>query len=161
MNFLLQSFSKLFQSHPIPSVAQQPVFRLEFDETNEKPFGPCECCGTMSRTVWGFVYRDSNAYAVYYVRWTPGHVEKDALFDVIFGPWGDDAGPPDRAMCSMELRKGVGFRVRDARTDGRSTTLAETLLTREAFLGLPIKDEIFTLVDTIYLEDNRIAELRD
>ena len=37
-----------------------------------KDFGPCDCCGNASRTVWGYISRGGDAEAVYFVQWTMG-----------------------------------------------------------------------------------------
>src|SRR5690349_16950236 len=78
-------------------------------------FGPCDCCGENSRTVWGYVYCNGAAEAAYYVHWSLGKVAKHgAYFDLIIGQWGDGSVETDRRTVSLEFRQGLGFMVIDA-----------------------------------------------
>lgn len=46
----------------------------------------CECCGTASRCVWGFVHEGPRTVASYWVHWTLGHLdEHGANFDLAVG----------------------------------------------------------------------------
>jgi hypothetical protein len=79
-------------------------FHLEIDPQNERTFGPCECCGNMTRRVWGNIYEDEAALAVYYVEWTPGHDVDPATVDLIVGPWGDTATAAERKAICLHYR---------------------------------------------------------
>ncbi len=54
---------------------------LEIDPANERLFGPCDCCGQMTRRLWGYVYEDESALAAYFVEWTLGHSHHEANFE--------------------------------------------------------------------------------
>jgi hypothetical protein len=140
------------------------MFRLEFDGSNEKSSGPCPCCGNNSRTVWGFVYSNESALAVYYVHWTPGHIPVTANFDLIFGDWSEGSGPKSRGVCSFEFRNidgKPGFMAIDAAgrpaSDG---SMAALVASRDQFLKLPIRDKLFEVAYYVYLNDPRLQELR-
>jgi hypothetical protein len=138
--------------------------RLEFDETNQRQFGPCECCGNMTSRVWGYVYEDETSLAVYYVEWTPGHDEAGAAFDLILGKWGDEATAADRWASSLEFRNiesGASFRVVDAskRWIAKSSLIGR-VLDRDEIIGRPVADEIFAICDAIYDCDPRIDEVK-
>jgi hypothetical protein len=45
----------------------------------EKNLGPCPDCGNATRSVWGYVSNAQGARAVYFIRWTEGHLDEDAL----------------------------------------------------------------------------------
>jgi hypothetical protein len=138
---------------------------LQIDDRNRSQFGPCECCGNLSERVWGYVYRSDAAVAVYFVEWTPGHIEKSASFDLIIGKWGEQARPNDRRAAAVEFRRlesGPSFRVIDAGTRKIATSsLVSGALRRDEVIGTPLAQEIFAITDAIYLEDPRINELRD
>jgi len=62
---------------------------LSIEPAESRDFGPCPCCGDMSRSVWGYVYSGDAAYAAYFVHWTLGQVSKHgAHIDLIVGRWG-------------------------------------------------------------------------
>ena len=63
------------------------MYEIELSGSHET--GVCECCGNRSRCVWGYIYKDGDAAAVYYVHWTLGHIlDHGANFDLILGLWG-------------------------------------------------------------------------
>ena len=138
--------------------------RLEFDETNQRQFGPCECCGMMTTRVWGYVYRMEEAIAAYFVEWTPGHPDAAASFDLIIGRWGEQVGNSDRRAASLEYRQlngGPAFMAVDAaaRPVG-SSPLVGHALRRDEVIGTAVAVEVFAICDLIYLDDPRIDELR-
>ncbi len=130
-----------------------------------KDFGPCECCGDMSRKITGFVYRGDAAIAAYFVEWTLGQVDRHgAHFDLIIGLWGEGARPGDRQAVSVEFQRtaeGPGFMVIDS-TDRpfSSSDLVERGLRRDEVLGTALAKEAFEVIDTIWLQDDRVAEIR-
>lgn len=134
------------------------------EAAGEKDTGPCDCCGGMSRTVWGHVYRGAAAEAVYFVQWTVDHVvEHGANFDLIIGPWGAGAKREERASVCMELRRtatGLQFMVIDsARRHVANSELVGRSLARSDVIGTPLAQQAFDIVDCIWLNDPRIAEI--
>ena len=141
-----------------------PKLSIEANDSND--FGPCECCGAMSRTVSGFVHCGDEAQAAYLVQWTLGQVERHgANFDLIIGKWGDAADSKDRCAVSLELRRtstGPAFMVIDSgNRPAASSDLVGKALAREEVIGTPFAEQAFELVDVIWLQDARIAELVD
>lgn len=138
-------------------------WHLTIDPENEKRFGPCECCGNMTRRVWGDASYDGTMIAAYYVEWTPGHMANGANFDLIIGYWGDDVGPEYRhaiALLFKQFKTGGQFMVIDAATRSFSKSeLVGHVLERQQVIGQPFAQTIFAICDTIFLEDERIAEL--
>lgn len=137
---------------------------LEYDEVNQSEFGPCPDCGERTKRVWGYVYRLDAAIATYFVEWTPAHPQRDAVFDLIIGTWGDGSTPNDRQAVSVAFKvldSGPAFMVQDAsaRPIG-SSALVSTALGRNAVIGTPLSNNVFEICDLIYLADPRIAELR-
>ena len=51
-----------------------PALTLEVSESSD--FGPCECCGAKSRTVWAYLHRGERTEAAYFVQWTLGQVDR-------------------------------------------------------------------------------------
>jgi len=138
---------------------------MTIETSGEKSFGPCDCCGQMTKRVWGFVYDSGVARAAYFVEWTPGHDTSGAVFDLIIGVWGDDADGSARKAVSLEFRRlnsGPAFMVIDAskRPTANSTMVSEAL-SRDRVMGSDIANEAYRICDAVYLGEPRLAWLRD
>ncbi|MGH7770546.1 MAG: hypothetical protein ACREQP_24095 [Candidatus Binatia bacterium] len=123
--------------------------------------GPCECCGDNSRTVWGLVHLGNSTEAAYFVHWSLGKVpEKGAHVDLILGPWGEGTERADRYAVSLEFRRGFGVRVIDAGARNISRhSLVGRGLAREDVIMTPLAQEVFEIIDAIWIGDERIAEV--
>jgi hypothetical protein len=138
---------------------------LRVEAAGSKDFGPCECCGKLTRRVWGYVRAGSATEAAYFVEWHPGSVRKHgAMFDLIIGRWGDHATAADRIAVSLAFRQsatGPSFMVVDAsaREVGRSGLVGRALDRQEVLAG-PVSARAYAIIDTVWLHDDRIVELR-
>lgn len=138
------------------------MLRIEHEKTQD--FGPCECCGSMSRLVAGFVTRDGEDYVAYQVHWTLGQIGKHgAGFFLIFGTGGENSAAADRSAVALRYRadaEATGFMVVDAdKTRIATHPLVGKALRREEVVGTPLAREVFDIVDFIWLHDGRIAEI--
>ena len=132
---------------------------IELDGSQD--FGPCECCGDNSRTVWGLVHRENCTEAAYFVHWSLGKAaEKGAHIDLILGPFGEGTERADRYAVSLEFRQGFGVKVLDAsvRSIARHSLVGRALA-REDVIMTPLAQEVFEIIDTIWAQDVRIAEV--
>jgi len=113
---------------------------LRIEAGGEKTFGPCNCCGKMTKRIWGFVYEHEAALAAYFVEWTPGHPCSSANFDLIIGTWGNDADNATRKAVCLEFRRtetGPAFMVIDAPSRSvASSSLISTALSRKEVIGV-------------------------
>jgi len=138
---------------------------LTIEASGEKSFGPCECCGEMTKRVWGFVYEANTALVAYFVEWTPGHEGSSTNFDLILGAWGDGTDNSARKAVSLEFRRlefGPAFMVIDATTRPTATsTLVSEVLSRDAVVGTAIASEAYRVCDAVYLEEPRLDWLRN
>ena len=137
---------------------------LRVEPTGSQDFGPCDCCGQDSRTVWGFIYRGGEPAAAYFVHWSLGRVGRDgATFDFVVGAWGDAATAADRRAVSLAFRAGrdaPGFMVIDAAgRPAAKSGLVGKALARKDVIGTRLADEVFQLVDAVWLQDGRIVEI--
>jgi hypothetical protein len=137
-------------------------FEIEAESSSDT--GRCECCGNISRCVWGFARYRRDPFAAYFVHWTLGHVpEHGANFDLIIGEWGDDTSSRDRSAVSLVYRlldSGPAFMVIDA--EGRDFAKSELIgrvLNRVDVVGRPVAQEVFGLCDALLAQDKRIEEL--
>lgn len=143
----------------------QSNFRLIINSDGQRTFGPCGCCGKMTRRVWGYVNQGETTIAAYFVEWTPGHIEQAANFDLILGKWGPETCSADRqgvALAFRQMETGPEFMVVNAadRPIGASSLVGEALR-REQVVGQPITETVFAVCDSILLQDDRISPLRE
>ena len=127
--------------------------------------GPCPCCGSLTRAVAGYVREGRHVHAGYQVHWTLGQVERHgASFFILLGHWDAGAGPDDRYAVALRYRADVearGFMVVDA----AATALAPlhppvgSTLPRDEVVDTALAPEVFSLVDFVWLHDERIAEV--
>lgn len=120
--------------------------------------GHCDCCGTTTRRVWGFVRRAGEPVAAYFVSWTEGKPDHGAAFDLILGKWGDSATKRDRYSTALDFRLIDGapqFMVVDAENRATSgSPLVGTLLKRSDVIGTPIAAQAFAVIDAVYMSDS-------
>ncbi|MGQ0799884.1 MAG: hypothetical protein ACT4NL_07200 [Pseudomarimonas sp.] len=124
---------------------------------------PCECCGQTTRGVSGWIEDSDKTLAAYLIHWTQSAKGHDPNFDLIFGKWGDNATPSDRYVASFAYRHSTNsFMVIDsrARPAGQSKHIASFPLTRDEVVGTPLAPYLFGLLDAIWLQDPRIADIR-
>jgi hypothetical protein len=99
------------------------------------------------------------------VEWTPSHPQRDAIFDLIMGKWGEGTEASDRQSVSVAfnvLETGPGFMVQDSSMRKiASSPLVSRALDRNDVIGQPIAAIVFQICDSVYLADPRIEELRN
>jgi hypothetical protein len=116
----------------------------------------CPHCGEESKTVWGFVAKDSSAHAVYYANLMTGHQETSARLTVSIGGWGQE-DPSKRKWAFIEARPTADryeMMVRDPSEslyDGRA--ILGTPLSRSEVLTSPFREELFAVADFIAFND--------
>ena len=132
------------------------VFEIETDGDSD---GICDCCGNTTRRVWGYANHNDTTFAAYFVTWTIRRPEDFARIDLIVGRWGDSANPSDRSHIQLTysvLHNGT-FRVDDA--DHSFASIAASSFARTEVIDTPLAQTCFELIDAIWLNDPRIAEL--
>jgi hypothetical protein len=145
------------------SADPSPVWRDFEVEESGNAHGHCDCCGTTTRNVWGFVGRDGETIGAYFVAWTQGKPEHGATFDLILGKWGDSTTRDDRYAVALDFRVMDGaaqFMVVDALDGATSASdLVGTALKRSDVIGTPLATQVFAIVDAVYMSDSS-AEVR-
>lgn len=136
--------------------------RVEPSGSND--FGPCGCCGSMSRTVWGYLYEEGMARCVYYVQWTLDQVPRHgANIDLLLGSWGDDSTPDDRVAVSLVFRVGengpeFASMDPDDREHAKSGMATHGIPGRHV-LGNTVAADSYAFTHAIFGQDERLAEL--
>ena len=110
--------------------------------------------------MWSLVDDETGAYAVYYARWTPGHLDRGAQLYVSLHGWGEGADPSQKVSVGLDSRMGEdrpSFAVIDAH--GLPWSEHANLgrpLTREAAFGSGAAAEAFNVVDHALEQDERL-----
>lgn len=124
----------------------------------------CDCCGKQSNTIWGDLASPTETKAVYFLQWTVDAPEHMPNLDLVLGSWGDGAAASERVLVSLvyQPRQGGGaFMVvsgKGRRADDRS--LCGRALERADVIGTPLANEVFSLVDSLWLTEPRIEAMR-
>jgi hypothetical protein len=122
----------------------------------------CPCCGKLSRTIWGEVHDRAGSIVPYYCQWTVDRPDHDANIDLVIGAWGEGTTADDRAMVCLLFRRSepAGFMVIDSEPRLEKVSgLAATGLARDEVIGTWIAKSAFLVVDVIWSDDPRIADL--
>jgi hypothetical protein len=124
--------------------------------------GTCDCCGTETRKIWGLISEGDRTVAAYFVRWTANHVkEYGADIDLILGDWGEGTSSRDRVGVSLvhfENDEGPWVRVVDAGDrEIANSDLVGSALARSDVIGTPLAQQVFSLIDAVYLQDARLT----
>jgi hypothetical protein len=138
---------------------------LQLEPSGSNDSGPCACCGNMSRTVWGYVYKSDVPLAAYFVQWTLNNPAHGANFDFAVGKWGEGATNQDRQAVSMEYRifeeQGSFMVIDSASRPVADNSLVSAALAREQVMSSPYLKQVFALVDSVFVNDERLQEIPD
>jgi hypothetical protein len=135
---------------------------ISIDPCESSTSGACSCCGKPTETVWGYVYVDDGARAIYFCRWAQGHIENGMASALSIGGWGEDSNPAQRQLIGLDCRvleDGPAFMVINAADSpwGDEEELG-TKLSREAALASPLRQECFDILDRIIEDDGRVRD---
>ena len=127
-------------------------------ETDEPPATTlCECCGGTTTRLTRFVYKDGDAFAVYYAMFSGNHPERVVRLAVGLGDWGDEAGPEDRRSFGLVMRstdEAYEVTVVDAdESPWRNSEIIGRMLDREEALAHPWIEDVFHITDHVVEED--------
>lgn len=121
----------------------------------------CDCCGNVTMRLTRFVYRDKNAYAVYYAQYTAGHDKKQVSALIGLGEWGEGSSPAERVAFPLQIWTGDhDFKVGlvDAEDSPWSqVTFLGKILDRAVALKHPWIGEVFHITDHMVTDDKEIA----
>src|SRR5689334_3088300 len=120
---------------------------------------PCDVCGDTSKSARGIV-RGGGGETAYVVQWTEGRLgEHGAHFDLLM------AQDPQSLAVALEFRAADdehGFMVIDAnqRDTWSGFPSPVRLLSRDEVLGGGLAEVVFAIIDAIWLQDDRLQDLR-
>lgn len=120
----------------------------------------CDCCGTRSTTVHGFVSRSGDAFAVYYAGWSDRHPERGVTMAIATGEWAEDSGPQDRTSIGLEARPTateIHFTVvGPEQSPWGETPLFGKMLSRENAVVHPVLRSTLEVAELVVRDDSRV-----
>lgn len=136
--------------------------KIEIEPGEMWESGPCSDCESSTRSIWGYVYKENNAYAVYYARWTENHLERGIEILLSIGQWGEGTSGEmrNRVGVKCQIDSAVpAFMIVDASTmPWNDEKVLGKALTREDVLTNSIKDEAFHILDHLVFDDQRLKD---
>jgi len=122
----------------------------------------CHCCGRESCTGHGFVYKNGDAYAVYYAGWSNAHSEKKVSLALAIGEWDDDSTNKDRICFGLEAyedKDEILFRVIEPEeSPWPKTDLMGEMLPRKESLNHQLLKEVFVIAEEVLRNHTAIRE---
>ena len=133
------------------------MIRIEFeDPTKEK----CDCCGGVTTRLTRFVYKDDDAFAVYYAMFSDNHPDHEIKAAIGLGEWGEGSTPEERKAFAVKIRDGgTQFEVMLVDAEESPWQDAEILgrmLDRAEALEHPWKEDVFHITDHMVEDDPEI-----
>lgn len=130
-------------------------------EMSDPSASHCECCGGLTVRLTRFVFRDGDAFAVYYARYSNNHPENLVDFLVSIGEWGEGSRPDQRASFFCRVRPANGsyeVMLGDAAESawGEAEIIGQKL-SREQALRHPLKATAFEVLDQAFETDRSLA----
>ncbi|OAI26505.1 hypothetical protein [Methylomonas koyamae] len=128
-----------------------PNYEIEIGENVEPSI--CPCCGKNSFIGHGFVYKDGDAYAIYYAGWAEEHIEKKISLALAIGKWDDESTSTDRTCFGIEASEGendILFSFIDPEASPwPKTDLLGEMLSRKDSLKHSFVNEVFLILEQI------------
>jgi len=135
-------------------------FQLEIGENSKSSI--CHCCGRKSFIGHGFIYKDGDAYAVYYAGWAPSHSPVKVSFAIAIGKWDDNSTVQDRICFGLEAyedKEEILLRAIDpSDSPWKNTELLGNMISRGDALNNHSIKEVFDITEFIIRKHDAIKE---
>jgi hypothetical protein len=120
----------------------------------------CDCCGTRSTTVHGFVYESGDALAIYYAGWSVQHPERGVTMAIATGEWSEGSGPADRVSIGVQAsayEAEIHFSILEPnQSPWGETELFGEMLPRGRALQHPSLRQTLEVAELVLREDRRV-----
>ncbi len=134
------------------------MIEIEFEDPH---YEICECCGNTTVKLTRFVYADDEAFAIYYIRFTKEHDEKNVLGLISLGEWGTDEIPKSRTSFLFRLwfnNENYNVSIVDGKESPWQSEILGKILSREEALQHQWIDDVFHITDHIVDEDSEVIK---
>jgi len=129
-------------------------------ELTEPKKSICECCNKETTSLTRFVYKDNDAFAIYYAAFSENHLEDGVVGIVSLGDWGYDEISPNRVAFAFRLWQDENkhkVTITDANESSwRDVKIIGRKLTREEALNHPWIEDVFHITDHMVIDDSEI-----
>lgn len=125
-------------------------------EFEEPLINNCECCGNEQVGLTRFVYRDHDAFAIYYIDFTRNHAEKVATGIISIGDWDTDDEPKNRFSFPFKItctENNFQISLIDRAASPWQEAFLGNILDRNEALNHPWIKDVFHLTDHIIEQD--------
>lgn len=138
------------------------MLTIEFEEPTQSE---CECCGGTTTRLTRFVYRDGDAFGVYYAMFSDSHPDRIVKMLVSLGEWGEGSTPEDRQAFALDVRSSetqYEVMVTDAAAcPWQEARMVGRVLDRAEALAHPWLPDAFHITDHAVLEDRPLKAYLD
>lgn len=134
------------------------MLEIEFEEPLNEI---CDCCGSTTVGLTRFVYENDNAFAIYYIRFTKDHDDKDALGLISLGEWGADEIPESRTSFLFKLwldNENWNVGILNGEESPWNSEILGKILQREEALNHPWIKDVFYITDHMVEEDQELIK---
>ena len=125
----------------------------------------CTECGGTHKSAYGFVYKDGDAFGVYFATLHTGHAEPSVGLTLSMGKWWDDDAIEERSWIFLRIRvEDDEYRMRlldPALSHHRNYEALGRPLKREMALDSPLLEEFFRVADYIVENDPAVTSYLD
>lgn len=129
-------------------------------EMSEPSASRCDCCGGLTVRLTRFVYRDGDAFAVYYAAYSNNHPDAEIAMLVSLGRWDEGSEPSQRSAFYCRVRPtkasyevSLGDAEHSAWGDAN---IIGAKLSREDALRHPLKATAFEVLDEAFEQDRSL-----
>lgn len=129
------------------------MLEIEFEKPN---ISVCECCGGKTTRLTRFVYKDDDAFAIYYLIFTDNHPEKSITGIISIGDWASDDPPKNRKAFPFKIwitDKNYQIGLLDKSDSPWQDALLGEILNRDEALKHAWIEDVFHITDHIIAED--------
>jgi hypothetical protein len=121
----------------------------------------CSCCGSAIQRVFGFIYKNGDAYSVYHASWSTEHSERGADMTLQFGDWSEQAGPKDRFRVGLRITatdSDYRFAFIDPADSAWKDSNEAVMLSRAMALAHLDKNEFLRVAEHVLFNDPRLKD---
>ena len=125
----------------------------------------CQECGGTHKSAYGFIYKDDDAYGLYFATLHVGHAQPSVGLTLSLGKWWDDNAVDERCWVFMTIWSDaneyrMGLRDPHLSHHFNYSALGKPL-DREAALISPLRDDFFHVADVIVEKDPAVESYLD
>jgi hypothetical protein len=133
------------------------VIEIEFEEPTKST---CDCSGGITTNLTRFVYKDSDAFAIYYLTFSDNHPDAAIVGIISIGGWSTDDIPPERVAFPFKLwqnEENYNVGITDAdESPWKGVEILGRVLDREKSLLHPWIVDVFHITDHITADDKEV-----